>query len=36
MAVDDTTQTNGVPEPAAGQLKKEDAEQSTWSVESGM
>jgi putative hydrolase of HD superfamily len=36
MAIDGATQTNGVPEPAAGQLKKENAEQSTWSVESGM
>ncbi|KAH7382702.1 HD domain-containing protein [Phaeosphaeria sp. MPI-PUGE-AT-0046c] len=34
MAVDESTQTNGVPAPQAGQLQKEDAEQSTWSVES--
>ncbi|OAL03570.1 hypothetical protein IQ06DRAFT_269537 [Phaeosphaeriaceae sp. SRC1lsM3a] len=34
MAVDEATQSNGVREPQAGQLKKEDAEQSTWSVES--
>jgi hypothetical protein len=36
MAVDEATQTNGVPEPQAGQLKKEEVEQSKWSVESGM
>jgi putative hydrolase of HD superfamily len=36
MAVDEATQTNGVSEPTAGQLKKEDAEKSSWTVESGM
>jgi putative hydrolase of HD superfamily len=36
MAVDEATQTNGVPKPTVGQSKEEDAEQSTWSVESGM
>jgi hypothetical protein len=36
MAVDEATQTNGVPEPSAGQLKKEEVEQSKWSVQSGM
>jgi putative hydrolase of HD superfamily len=36
MAVDEATQTNGVAQPEAGQLKKEEAEKSDWSVESGM
>jgi putative hydrolase of HD superfamily len=36
MAIDEATQTNGVPEPEAGQLKKEEAEQGNWTVESGM
>ncbi|KAF2824364.1 hypothetical protein CC86DRAFT_354349 [Ophiobolus disseminans] len=34
MAIDEATQTNGVPEPEAGQLKKEEAQKSQWSVES--
>jgi putative hydrolase of HD superfamily len=36
MAVNEATPTNGVPEQQAGQLKKEEAEQSSWTVESGM
>lgn len=36
MANDEATQTNGVPEPEAGQLKKEDVKEPQWSVESGM
>jgi hypothetical protein len=36
MAIDEATQTNGVAQPDAGHLKKDEAEKSTWSVESGM
>jgi putative hydrolase of HD superfamily len=36
MAIDEATQTNGVPQPEAGHLKKDEAEKSDWSVESGM
>lgn len=36
MAVDEATQTNGVPEPTAGQLKQEQVAESKWTVESGM
>jgi hypothetical protein len=36
MTVDEATQTNGVPEPQAGQLKQEETEKSRWTVESGM
>jgi putative hydrolase of HD superfamily len=37
MAVDEATQTNGVPEPTAGQLKQDPvAAESKWTVESGM
>lgn len=36
MAVDEATQTNGVPQPEAGQLKEADVKQKPWSVESGM
>jgi putative hydrolase of HD superfamily len=36
MAIEEATQTNGVPEPNAGQLKNEEVEQSKWSVQSGM
>ncbi|KAH7064039.1 HD domain-containing protein [Paraphoma chrysanthemicola] len=34
MAVDEATQTNGVPEPTAGQLKQEQVAESKWTVES--
>lgn len=36
MAVDGSTQTNGAPEPSAGQLNAQDVKQSSWTVESGM
>lgn len=36
MAVDEATQTNGVPAPTAGHLKAEGVSQTKWSVESGM
>jgi putative hydrolase of HD superfamily len=36
MAIDEATQTNGVPQPEAGHLNKDEAEKSDWSVESGM
>lgn len=36
MAVDEATQTNGVPEPAAGKLEAKDAQKTKWKVESGM
>jgi hypothetical protein len=36
MAIDEATQTNGVAQPDAGHPKKDEAEKSTWSVESGM
>ncbi|KAH4228272.1 5'-deoxynucleotidase [Parastagonospora nodorum] len=34
MAVDEATQTNGVPPPTAGQSKVEEVSQAKWSVES--
>jgi hypothetical protein len=37
MAVDESTQTNGVAEPSAGRLDARDVEQSsTWTVQTGM
>lgn len=36
MAVDESTQTNGVAEPSAGQLNAQEAKQSSWTVQSGM
>jgi putative hydrolase of HD superfamily len=36
MAVDEATQTNGVPEPSAGKLQAKDAQKEQWTVESGM
>lgn len=37
MAVDESTQTNGVAAPSAGQLDAREVEQSsTWTVQSGM
>lgn len=35
MAVDESTQTNGVAQPGAGQLNAQDVEQSSWTVQSG-
>ena len=39
MTADEGTQTNGLPskkEPAAGLIKKEEAQNQEWTVESGM
>lgn len=36
MAVDEGTQTNGAAEPRAGQLDASHAQQSRWTVQTGM
>lgn len=36
MTVDESTQTNGVPEPSASKLEAKDAQKQQWTVESGM
>ena len=36
MAVDEATQTNGVLELTAGKLEAKDAQNTKWTVESGM
>jgi putative hydrolase of HD superfamily len=36
MAIDEATQTNGVAQPEAGHQKKDEADKSSWTVESGM
>jgi hypothetical protein len=36
MAIDEATQTNGVAQPEAGHLQKDEADKSSWTVESGM
>jgi putative hydrolase of HD superfamily len=36
MKVDEATQVNGVPDPNAGVLDAKKAQESDWTIESGM